>query len=148
MRLKQSWKCDGREGLSRSRFGLAGSLAQNIHLLADFLSDAGIGEIVDDLIAQFQRFGPLVLFDGGGKTRAEILAFVFKDVACHLLHGFDLGGRQIEIERLQNLDAAVHVVAIDRILPAFAKLFFAHLTTGFDLFGQSLDVRVIRDTDP
>ncbi len=68
--------------------------------------------------------------------------FLLKHVAGDFLHRFCFRGGEIDIQLLEDFDAAVHVVPVDGILPAFAELLLAQLAAGLDLLGEALDVFV------
>ena len=120
-----------------------GALAEEVDLLADFLGHAGVGELGDDALAEADGFGPGVVLDGGGELLAEEHELVLEDAAGGVLHGFGLGGGEVDVELLEDLDAAIDVVAGDGVVPGIEELLFEGLSAVFDVLGDALNLRVV-----
>src|SRR5688572_19287285 len=88
-----------------------GPLPQGVHLFADFLCDLRVREVAGDDVAQPNRLRPLVVLDGQRELRPQAVQLFLEHVADRLLHLLGFLRREVRVELLEDLDAAVDVLA-------------------------------------
>ena len=94
-----------------------GFLLEDVHFAAYFMGHSAVGEISGYLLADRQRLFPAFFRNRQGELDTEIVQLGPKDRACRFLQGKTFGRCKVQIQFFENIQAAVGVLTLDRVVP-------------------------------